>query len=144
MALWLLLEDLATLAEDLDGAVAAAIGASAAVTALRHGGPRISGCGGWLRGAWRPFAALVRDIPLLVAALARAIGRGERDPGRVRAISFSCAESADRRAGRTALATVAGSLAPSAVVIAVRDDELIFHELVPRDDRRAGDPLGLG
>ena len=144
MALWLLLEDLATTAEDVVGAVAAAIGATMAVAALRHSGPRVAGSRAWLRHAWRPLAALVGDLPLLVVALARAVRRGERNPGRVRTIRFTCDESADRRAAQIALATVAGSFAPSSVVIAVRDDELVFHELVPRTSRRAADPLELG
>src|ERR1700684_1085142 len=47
MALWLLLEDLATTAEDVDGAVAAALGASAAVVALSRARPRPRPLRGW-------------------------------------------------------------------------------------------------
>ncbi|HTU28729.1 MAG TPA: hypothetical protein VMF07_05065 [Solirubrobacteraceae bacterium] len=144
MALWLLLEDLATAAEDVDGAVAAAIGATAAVAALRHGGDRVAASHQWLSRAWRPPVALIGDLPLLLVALTRAIAHGERDPGRVRTIPFDCEQSADRRAAQIALATVAGSLSPSAVVIAVCEGELIFHELVPSEGRGAADPLELG
>lgn len=144
MALWLLLEDLATLAENLDGAVAAAIGASAAVAALAHGGPRMRGSGAWLRRAWRPPVAMVRELPLLVVALGRAIRHGERDPGRLRTVPFRCEPEPDRRAAQAALAAVAGSFAPSVVVIAVRDEQLVFHELLPSDGRRSADPLELG
>jgi len=144
MALWLLLEDLATPAEDVDGAVAAALGATAAVAALRHGGTRMAPSRAWLRRAWRPPLALIGDLPLLVAVLARAVRHGARAPGRVRAVRFAAEPDPERRAAQAALATVAGSLAPSTVVIAVRDDELVVHELVPREGREAADPLELG
>ncbi len=145
MALWLLLEDLATPAEDVDGAVAAALGASAAVVALSRARPRPGACRGWSR-MWRPLVSLVTDLPKLVAVLWRAVRRGERDPGRVRAVPFSCEPDPERRAAQIALATVAGSLAPSTVVISVRvaDDSLLFHELLPGEGRHAADPLELG
>jgi multisubunit Na+/H+ antiporter MnhE subunit len=145
MALWLLLEDLATTAEDVDGAVAAALGASAAVVALSRARPRPGRSRGWA-GLWRPLVSLVTDLPQLVVVLWRAILRGERDPGRVRAVSFSCETDPGRRAAQIALASFAGSLAPSAVVIAVRpsDGTLLFHELLPGEGRQAADPLELG
>jgi multisubunit Na+/H+ antiporter MnhE subunit len=145
MALWLLLEDLATIAEDVDGAVAAALGASAAVLALSRARPRPGRYRGW-SGLWRPLVLLMSDLPQLVAVLGRAILRGERDPGRVRTVSFSCETDPERRAAQIALASFAGSVAPSTVVIAVRpaEDTLLFHELVPREGRRAADPLELG
>ncbi len=145
MALWLLLEDLATPAEDVDGAVAAALGASAAVLALARAHPRPSAFRGWSR-MWRPLGSLAGDLPKLVAVLWRALRYGERDPGRVRAVGFSCEADPERRAAQIALASFAGSVAPSTVVIAVRpaDDTLLFHELTPRDGRKAADPLELG
>ncbi len=145
MALWLLLEDLATTAEDVDGAVAAALGASAAVVALSRARPRAGAYRGW-SGMWRPLGSLVSDLPRLVEVLWRAIRHGERDPGRVRAVSFSCETDPERRAAQIALASFAGSVAPSTVVIAVRppDDTLLFHELIPGEGRRAVDPLELG
>jgi hypothetical protein len=145
MALWLLLEDLATTAEDVEGAVAAALGASAAVVALSRARPHPGRHRGW-SSMWRPLVSLVKDLPQLVVVLWRAILRGERDPGRVRAVSFSCETDPERRATQIAMASFAGSVAPSNVVIAVRasDDTLLFHELVPREGRQAADPLGLG
>jgi multisubunit Na+/H+ antiporter MnhE subunit len=145
MALWLLLEDLATTAEDIDGAVAAALGASAAVVAVSRARPRPGPYRGWSR-MWRPLISLVTDLPQLIAVLWRAVRRGERDPGRVRAVPFSCETDPERRAAQIALVTVAGSVAPSTVVIAVRsaDDTLLFHELLPGEGRRAADPLELG
>jgi multisubunit Na+/H+ antiporter MnhE subunit len=143
--LWLVLEDTVSIAEDVDGAIAAALGASAAVLALTRARPRPAGLGGWSR-MWRPLVSLVADLPALVDVLWRAVWHGERDPGRVRAVSFTCAEDPERRAAQIALATVAGSLAPSTVVIAVRaaDDILLVHELVAGEGRRAADPLELG
>jgi multisubunit Na+/H+ antiporter MnhE subunit len=145
MVLWLVLEDLATVAEDVDGAVAAALGASAAVLALSRATPRPAPHRGWLR-LWRPLVSLVTDLPSLFVVLWRAVRNGDRDPGRLRAVAFSCEADTDRRAAQIALATVAGSVAPSTVVIAVRpdDDTLLFHELLPGEGRRAADPLELG
>jgi multisubunit Na+/H+ antiporter MnhE subunit len=145
MALWLLLEDLATTAEDVDGAVAAALGATAAVVAVSRARPRPGSSRGWSR-MWRPLVSLVTDLPRLVAVLWRAVRHGERDPGRVRAVPFSCQPDPERRAAQIALATLAGSVAPSTVVITVQsaDDTLLFHELLAGEGRRAADPLELG
>ncbi len=145
MALWLLLEDLATTAEDVDGAVAAALGASAAVVALSRARPRPGPYRGWPL-IWRPLVSLVSDLPHLVAVLWRAIRRGERDPGRIRTVSFSCETDPERRAAQIALATVAGSVAPSTVVIAVRpaDEACSFTSCCRRTGRQGADPLELG
>jgi multisubunit Na+/H+ antiporter MnhE subunit len=145
-ALWLVLDDTVTLPEVVDGAVAAAIGASAATLVRARSHVQFAGQPGWARGWWRPLAHLVLDLPELTRALARALTGGDRDPGRVRTIDFSIRADARARAAQVAVASVAGSVAPSTVIIAVDEDggQLIFHELTPRQDRARADPLELG
>jgi hypothetical protein len=45
-----------------------------------------------------------------------------------------------------AIASIAGSVAPSTVIVAVdeADGQLIFHELTAREGRERADPLELG
>jgi multisubunit Na+/H+ antiporter MnhE subunit len=145
-ALWLVLDDTVALPELVDGAVAAAIGASAATLVRVRSHVQFVAQPRWLRRCWRPFVHLISDLPALAAALARALAGGDRDPGRVRTVDFSVHTDARARATQVALASIAGSLAPSTVIVAVDEEggQLIFHELTPRPGRERADPLELG
>ena len=145
-ALWLLLDDTIALPELIDGAVAAAVGAGAATAAAAAAGPAMRPPRGWVRHGWRPWAALFGDLPALVGVLAQALGAGQRDPGRLRAVAFRPADEPGERAAQIALATLAGSLAPGSVVVAVDPGraQILVHELVPRTGREGPDPLRLG
>jgi len=145
-ALWLVLDDTLALPELVDGAVAAAIGASAATLVRARSHVQFAAQPRWLRHWWRPFVHLISDLPELAAALARALAGGDRDPGRVRTVDFSVHDDARARAAQVALASIAGSLAPSTVIVAVDEEggQLIFHELTPGEGRERADPLELG
>jgi multisubunit Na+/H+ antiporter MnhE subunit len=145
-ALWLVLDDTLALPELVDGAVAAAIGASAATLVRARSHVQFAARPGSARRWWRPLVHLVSDLPELTRVLARALAGGERDPGRVRMVQFALDSDPRTRAAQVALASIAGSVAPSTVIIAVDEEggQLIFHELTPRDDRRRADPLELG
>ena len=142
----MVLDDTAALPELIDGAVAAAIGASAATLVRARSHVQFAGRWRWARFWWRPLWRLAADLPELTGALTRAVLRGERDPGRVRTVTFAAQADARARATQVALASIAGSVAPSTVIVAVDEDrgQLIFHELTPRDDRQRADPLELG
>jgi hypothetical protein len=145
-ALWMVLDDTTTAPELVDGAVAATIGAGAATLTLVHSPLRVAAVPGWWRGLWRPWARLVGELPLLAGVLWRALSDGEREPGGLRRVPFASQARADRRAGQVALACVAGSIAPNAVVVAVDEErgEMLVHELVPGSGREVADPLGPG
>ncbi len=145
-ALWLVLDDTIALPELIDGAIAAAIGASAATLVRAHSHVQFAAPPGRARLWWRPLAHLVSDLPELTRVLVRALAGGDRNPGRVRTVDFSVAAADRARATQVALASIAGSVAPSTVIVAVDEDgrQLIFHELTPRRGRERADPLELG
>jgi hypothetical protein len=144
--LWLVLDDTLALPELVDGAVAAAIGASAATLVRARSHVQFAAPPGWARHWWRPLVHLVWDLPELTRALAAALAGGDRDPGRVRTVDFSVDTDDRARAAQVALASIAGSVAPSTVIVAVDEQggQLIFHELTPREGRERADPLELG
>ena len=144
--LWLVLDDTVALPELVDGAVAASLGASAATLVRARSHVQFAPRPEWMRRWWQPLVRLVSDLPELTRVLARALAGGDRDPGRMRTIDFTVRADGRARAAQVALATIAGSVAPSTVVIAVDEEggQLIFHELIARDGRGSADPLELG
>ena len=64
----------------------------------------------------------------------------------MRTVDFSVRADDRARAAQVALASIAGSVAPSTVIVAVDEEggQLIFHELTPREGRDRADPLELG
>lgn len=144
--LWMVLDDTTLLPELVDGAVAAAIGASAATITLARSPVRFAPRAGWLRRWWRPLVRFAADLPLLARLLADALRGGTRDPGRMREIPFRVESEHPRRAAQVALASVAGSFAPGAIVVAIDEEagSLLVHELQAQDGRSGADPLELG
>jgi multisubunit Na+/H+ antiporter MnhE subunit len=145
-ALWLVLDDTVALPELVDGAVAAAIGASAATLVCARSHVQFAPQTGWARRWWRPLVHLVSDLPELTRTLAIALAGGDRDPGQIRTVGFCVAADHRARAAQVAIASFAGSVAPSTVIVAVDEEgeQLIFHELTPREGRDRADPLELG
>jgi hypothetical protein len=131
--LWMVLDDTTLVPELVDGAVAAAIGATAATVTT-------------VRSPVRPFVQFAPDLSTLVGLLGRALHGGDRDPGGLRAISFRVDPDDATRAGQVALASVAGSFAPNSIVVAIDEAAglLIVHELKVGSTRSGADPLELG
>ena len=144
--LWLVLDDTVAVPELVDGAVAAVIGASAATLVRARSHVQFAAPPGWARYWWRPLAHLVSDLPELIRTLTAALAGGDRDPGRLRTVDFSARADDRARAAQVALASIAGSVAPGTVIVAVDEEggQLIFHELTPREGRERADPLELG
>lgn len=145
-ALWLVLDDTAVLPELVDGAVAAAIGASSATLTLARTPVRFAGRAAWRRRSWRPLVQFATDLPGLVGVLLAALAGGDRDPGGMREIRFAIESDPDIRAAQIALATVAGSFAPNTIVVSVDEANqvLTVHELTVTSSRGTADPLELG
>jgi multisubunit Na+/H+ antiporter MnhE subunit len=145
-ALWLVLDDTVALPELIDGAAAATLGASGATLVRARSHVQFSAELSWVRYAWRPLVRLVSDLPDLVRVLSHALTGGDREPGRVRTVGLALRSDGRARATQVALASIAGSVAPSTVVVAVdeNDGRLVFHELTPGEGRERADPLELG
>ena len=142
----MVLDDTTLVPELVDGAVAAAIGATAATLTTVRGPVRFAVRRTWLRRWWRPFVQFAPDLSTLIRLLSGALRGGDRDPGGLRAISFRVDPDDSRRAGQVALASVAGSFAPNSIVVAIDEAAglLIVHELKVGSTRSGADPLELG
>jgi len=143
---WMWLEDTVVLANLVDGAVAAAIGATGTtlvyVERLVEFDPRAR----WALRLWRPVAQFGPDMWILASALGRAL-RGERASGALRAVRFEPAGAPGEVSARCALASAVGSFAPNTIVLGVEvaDRVILVHQLVPTPgDRTSVDPLALG
>lgn len=141
------LEDTVALAYLIDGAVAAAIGATGATLVYAERlvafAPRV----GWALRLWRPLAQFGPDLWTLATVLLRALLGGERSPGALRAERFVPTGDVGEASARCALATLAGSFAPNTIVLDVQENDglILVHQLVPQPgDRASVDPLGLG
>jgi hypothetical protein len=145
-ALWMLLDDTTVLPELVDGAVAAAIGATGSTLTLKRMPMRFVPRARWARYWWRPWVQLVTGLPVLFLVLARALAGGDRRPGELRWVSFALESDPEVRGAQIALASFAGSVATNMVVVAVdeRRGSLLVHELVPGRGPGGPDPLGLG
>ena len=142
----MVLDDTTVVPELIDGAVASAIGATAATITTAHSPVRFGWRRGWLARWWRPLVQFAPDLVVLVHAFGEAVRRRDRDPGGLRAIPFRIDPDGSRRATQVALASVAGSFAPNSIVVAVDETagRLIVHELKPGSTRTGADPLELG
>jgi len=144
--LWMVLDDTTLLPELIDGAVAAAIGATAATVTMTRSPLRFGLRLAWLRWWWRPLRQFAGDLPALVGHLSAALRGGDRDPGDLRAVPFRVDPDGSKRAAQVALASVAGSFAPNSIVVAIDEAAglLIVHQLSVDSTRAGADPLGLG
>ena len=144
--LWMVLDDTTLVPELVDGAVAAAIGASAATLTTARSPVRFAARWAWLRRSWRPLVQFFGDLPTLVVLLRDAVRGGNRDPGGLRVVPFRVEPDDPSRNAQVALASVAGSFAANSIVVAVDEaaGTLIVHELRPTTTRTGADPLELG
>ncbi len=145
--LWMWLEDTVVLANLVDGAVAAAVGATGTTLVYAERLIAFDPRARWALGLWRPLVQFGPDMRLLASVLVRALRGGERAPGALRAVRFEPTGSPGEVSARCALATAVGSFAPNTIVLDVEADKdvMLVHQLVPRPrDRSSVDPLGLG
>ena len=144
---WMWLEDTVVLANLIDGAVAAAVGATGTTLVYAARLVAFDPRARWALRLWRPLAQFGPDLWTLVAVLLRAMRGGERAPGALRAVRFELAGGPGEVSARCALASVVGSFAPNTIVLGVDVEEelILVHQLVPQlEDRTSVDPLGLG
>ena len=143
----LLVVDSVDMSELVTGAVAAAVGATAATVVrsqrLVSFRPRLR----WALGLWRLPLQVALDTGTLIAVLWRRLVLRRPVGGSFRAVPFQLAGEEPEAAARRAIAKGVGSIAPNTYVLDVdREHELILvHQLVPKPDQpRSIDPLELG
>jgi hypothetical protein len=143
----LLVLDSIDMAELVTGAVAAAVGATAATTVRSQRlvvfRPRLR----WALGLWRLPLQTVRDTGILIAALWRRLILRQPVGGSFRAVPFRAGGEDPEAAARRAIAEGVGSFAPNTYILDVdREHELILaHQLVPKPNQPKDiDPLELG
>ncbi len=145
--LWMWLEDTVVLANLVDGAVAAAVGATGTTLVYAERLVAFDARARWALGLWRPLVQFGSDMRLLASVLVGALRGGERAPGALRTVRFEPTGSPGEVSARCALATAVGSFAPNTIVLDVEADKqvMLVHQLVPQPrDRASVDPLGLG
>lgn len=133
LGLWLLLVSSVALPEVLAGAIAAAIATAAGIAAVRTTGSRFRPRPIWLWELRRLPWLVLRDSARAGRLLVRTVlGAGE--PGRYVALGpLPVAGSGPQEAARRAVYTVAGSLPPGTIVVAVDEETrtLLLHQLIP-------------
>src|SRR4051812_3716155 len=130
-ALYLLVDDSVLAPELVVGAVAAALGASAATLVHRQRRVLLRGDVRWLRALWRPVAGLVTDVWPLVRALPRRGGTGAFVE-----VPFAATSDGPRDTARRGGAAAPGGLAPHTNVggIDPRRPGLVGHQPPPTPD----------
>jgi multisubunit Na+/H+ antiporter MnhE subunit len=144
VAFWLLLTDSVKLAELLTGAVAAALGATAARSIEAEPRVPLRPQAAWLRGLPRALARLPLDSALLALALGRRLlGRPVR--GSFRAVRFRARGRDPHSTARLVTAKWLDSLGPNSYVIGIDSEEdlMLVHQLVEREDPASADPMEL-
>ncbi|MDX6513172.1 MAG: hypothetical protein QOE36_2676 [Gaiellaceae bacterium] len=132
--LWLLYVGTLDSQEVIAGAALSAVAATGAEVVRSLGLLQFRVRRRWLVRAWRPLVHVVPEFLLLLAALWRAVARGERAPGRFTVLEFPAGGARAEDAGRRAFVTTIGSLAPNSYVVDVDPETglLLEHVLVPR------------
>ena len=143
-ALWLALFDRVPLSGLVTGAVAATLGATAAVLVRAQRQTIIRVRVGWLGPALRASAALVTDLAPLARAL---VSRGVRRrpvTGTIHALPFSVVGDDPEALGLRVMTAALGSLGPNTVVVDIDTDSgtLYAHQLVTDDPAGSAMPLG--
>jgi multisubunit Na+/H+ antiporter MnhE subunit len=144
-AFWLLLVDTLKIAELAAGAVAAGLGALAAVAVSSGGGPALRPRGAWLLRLPAALARLPLDTGVVALALWRAILRRRPMHGSFRAIRFRSGGRDGRSLARRVAAKWLDSLGPNSYVIGIDDEQdvMLVHQLDPPADPASADPMEL-
>jgi multisubunit Na+/H+ antiporter MnhE subunit len=143
-ALWIALFDNVPLSELVSGAVAAALGATAAVLVRQQRRIVLRPRARWLKPGLRATAAIVTDLPSAAQAL---VTRGVlRRPvtGTLHLLPFAATGDDPEQAALRVLTATLGSLGPNTVIVDIDTDSgtLHAHQLVTRDPAGSALPLG--
>ena len=143
-ALWIALFDNVPVSELISGAVAAALGATAAVLVRQQRRMLIRPRARWLRPGLRATAALVTDLGPAARAL---VSRGVRRrpvTGTLHSLPFAATGDDPEQAALRVLTATLGSLGPNTIVVDIDTEAgtLYAHQLVTRDPAGSAMPLG--
>lgn len=134
LGLWLLLLSTTAIPEVAAGVVAAAIATTAGIAAVRATGSRFQPRGAWLWELRRLPWLVATDSALAARVLIRAIGR-RRSLSRYVAVGpLPIGGAQPRAAARRAVYTIACSLPPGTIVVALDEESgsVLIHQLVAR------------
>jgi multisubunit Na+/H+ antiporter MnhE subunit len=137
-ALYLLLADTVTWPEPVLGAVAAALGATAA-TLVARAVPAARPPGRWAVAAIRPLVGVIADlVPLVRVLVTRGVLR-RGDESVLVEVPFAATSEDPEDVARRGWTEALGSLAPNTVVVEVdkRRGVLLAHQLSPTPDAAA-------
>jgi multisubunit Na+/H+ antiporter MnhE subunit len=140
----MVLADDAAVAELVVAAIAASVGATAAVLVRRERPFLLRPRARWLLAAWRPLLALFTDlVPLTRALVLQGVLR--RPPtGRLVEVPLAAAGDTPEDVTYRAFTQVLGSLGPNTIVVDTdeRRGVVLAHQLVPeRDPARSATPV---
>lgn len=143
-ALWLALFDRVPLAGLVTGAVAATLGATAAVLVRAQRKTVIRPRARWLAPGLKATAAMVTDlVPLVQALVTRGVLR-RPVTGTVHVLPFAATGDDPEQAGLRVLTATLGSFGPNTIVLDIDTDSgmLYAHQLVTSDPAESAMPLG--
>lgn len=146
-AVYMAFIDTTSLPELYTGAAITLLAALAVAAVRSHGVSEASIIPAWVARGWRPAARIPLDVAIVCYSGIAQLLAPARRRGRFVAIPFAPDEhDAARNVGRRALAQALGSLAPNTIIIGVDTSRrlIIAHQLRPRVDRAALDPMDLG
>ena len=145
-ALYLVLIDITDLPELIVGVGAAVLAATGAELAREQGIVGESIRFRWLLRLYRPLLKVPGDIAFVSLVALWGLVRREPQVGRFRAVTFTCAETAELETGQAALAEAFGSFAPNTFVIGIDTERevILAHQLRPTGGRESIDVLELG
>lgn len=143
-AVWLALFDRVPLAALVTGAVAATLGATAAVLVRSQRRSVIRLRARWLGPAVRAAAPLVTELPTLAGALWTRGVRRRPVTGTLHALPFAAVGDDPEQLGLRVLTAGLGSFGPNTIVVDIDGDSgtLYAHQLVTRDPAGSAMPLG--
>jgi hypothetical protein len=145
-ALWLALFDRVPLSALVTGAVAATLGATAAVLVRAQRQTIVRLNPRWLGPGLRASAALVTDLGPLARALVTRGLRRRPVTGTLHALPFAAVGDDPEQVGLRVLTAGVGSLGPNTIVVDIDTGSgtLYAHQLVSKDPANSAMPLGDG
>jgi multisubunit Na+/H+ antiporter MnhE subunit len=145
-ALWLALFDRVPLSGLVTGAVAATLGATAAVLVRGQRQTLLRPRARWIAPLVRALPALVTDLAPLARALVTRGIRRRPVTGTIHELPFAAVGDDPEQTAARVLTAALGSFGPNTIVIDIDTETgtLHAHQLVSRDPARQARPLGDG